>query len=310
MRKDAIYTTITILATAALMVLFATPLTTQAQDRGGRGGGGYSRGGGGHSRGSSGSYSAPRSSSFSSVSRSSAPRNSGNSSVYRSSSPRGGYSSYAPRESRFSNTYYRRGGYSRYEPRVIVRHPIYYPRVIAAPYAYYWHPYRPYFGWGFGWYPVGSIFAGIATTAIIVGTINSSNSNVATSSPNNESTQVYYDKGNFYQQSGNHYRVIDAPMGMVIPEIPEGSTECTVNGVLYNYFAGVFYQKVDDGYQVVKAPVTAIVFDLPPGANQVSIEGQIYYELKGVYFQPIKYENDPAFQVVENPSYATYQPVP
>lgn len=208
----------------------------------------------------------------------------------------------APRfERRGGNYHYNsiRGyhGHGYYPSRVIIGHPIYRPPIICHPYPYFWHPYYPCFGWGVGWYPVGTFLAGVATTAIIVGTIeNSSDENRSANS-----TNIYYDNGSFYQRSGNSYRVISAPLGMIVPKIPENATVSTVDGVDYYYFAGVFYQRTDNGYQVIQAPVSAIVYNLPPGAIEVEINGQTYYELSGVYFQPITYNNESAFQVVDHP---------
>jgi hypothetical protein len=193
-------------------------------------------------------------------------------------------------------------GVFRYRPRAIVSRPI----IVGGFYPYYWYPYLPFFDWGFGWYPIGTIVGGIAATAIIVGTIeanadNTNNPNNRTNANPSNKTDVYYDNGTFYQQEGKHYRVITAPIGMVVPNAPEGATQCAVNNTTYYYFGGVFYQKVDSGYEIVRAPNSAIVFNLPPGANEVVINDKTYYDLNGVYFQPITYENEPAFQVVEHP---------
>lgn len=184
--------------------------------------------------------------------------------------------------------------YSHHSP-IVIHHTIYRPAVAIRTYPYLWHPYRPYFGWSIGWQPAGTFVAALAATAIVVGTITASEY----SSPSN--AEIFYDKGMYYQQDGRQYRVVSAPVGMEVPDIPEDATQCTVDDMVYYYFAGVFYRETNEGYRVVSAPLGAIVFNLPPGASELQQNSQSYYELDGVYYQPISYENSPAFQVVERP---------
>ena len=46
------------------------------------------------------------------------------------------------------------------------------------------------------------------------------------------STNYYYYGGTFYVLSGNSYVVVEAPIGAVVKELPEGAEEIDVSGNL------------------------------------------------------------------------------
>jgi len=166
-----------------------------------------------------------------------------------------------------------------------------YRPIAYKPYVYHYHPYSPYYEWGYRWHPAGSFLDLLATTAIIVGF------STAISELSHQA-RIYYDDGVFYQSGSRGYEVIVPPLGAIVLSIPQDSYEFTADGIPYFYFAGVFYTLTYDGYQVVEAPLGAIVSKLPPGATEQRINGRIYYFIYDTYYQPIYTEVGPAFQVV------------
>ena len=182
-----------------------------------------------------------------------------------------------------------------YVPRRPAYRPPYRPPhrpVVYSYYRYHYHPYIPYYDWGYRWHPIGTFFDVLATTAIIVGF-------AATVSEINREERIYYDDGVFYQQEDRGYAVIAPPLGAIVPDLPDDTYEFSAEGIPYYYYAGVFYTEVENGYQVVQAPLGAIVSKLPPGATEVKINGMIYYFFNETYYQPIDTEDGPAYQVVD-----------
>lgn len=111
--------------------------------------------------------------------------------------------------------------------------------------------------------------------------------------------RIYYDDGVFYQHSNRGYEVVAAPLGAIVPSLPDDCYEFIVEDTPYFYYAGVFFTEVENGFQVVQAPIGAIVSMLPPGAVEVKIEGRIYFYINDTYYQPINTEDGPAYQVVD-----------
>lgn len=65
----------------------------------------------------------------------------------------------------------------------------------------------------------------------------------------------YYFGGAFYVTSGDSYKVVEAPSGAIIANLPEGAEEFEVDGVNYVGYNNTYYQPIlQDGnnyYQVV-----------------------------------------------------------
>lgn len=56
---------------------------------------------------------------------------------------------------------------------------------------------------------------------------------------------VYYSEGSYYEliDERNEYKVVEAPMGAAVPDIPDGSVEVIINGKTYYDVNGTYYQE-------------------------------------------------------------------
>ena len=97
----------------------------------------------------------------------------------------------------------------------------------------------------------------------------------------------FFDDGIYYQRAENEYREVYPPLGIIVPELPEGAVEIDVGAQIYFYAAGAFYARLNDGFVVVPAPLGVTVPDPPPGAALVTVNGGVAYQFNGVYFRPI-----------------------
>ncbi len=155
--------------------------------------------------------------------------------------------------------------------------------VPAWHYPYYYHPFVPYY-WGPAWYPVGFFVATVATTAIIVTIANE---------------EYHYDEGVYYQKSGDGYKVVPAPIGAEISDLPDGYTKLDVDGKTYYYYGGAYYVKSSSKYKVVAPPAGAVVTKLPEGAKETTVDGKKYVEYNGTFYQPISQNGQDAYVVTE-----------
>jgi len=96
----------------------------------------------------------------------------------------------------------------------------------------------------------------------------------------------YYDDGIYYQQAGNAYQEVYPPVGVGIPELPDGATAIEAGNLTYYYAGGAFYVQQDGGFVITAPPLGVIVPELPPGAVQVSVNGNVAYQF-GIYYQPV-----------------------
>ena len=171
----------------------------------------------------------------------------------------------------------------------------------------YYGGYRPGMHMHYGWYrpgwyyPVGWGVATLATTAIVVSAINSSNNTAVKS----EDGKVYYDNGLYYVKSSDGYKVIPPPNGAEIPSksIPDGYTVVKRGSQEFLYAAGAFYETTSNGNLiVVSAPIGVKVPYLPKeGINEVEYKGSVYYELYGVYYLPIQTGTQIMYKVMPKP---------
>ena len=125
------------------------------------------------------------------------------------------------------------------------------------------------------WHPIGFAVAAVATTAIVISATNNKG----------EDVKYHYDKGTWYEQQGDVYIVISAPMGAVVPELPDGNEPVQVSGKTYYYYAGDFYSDDSQGYKVAKAPKGATVSSLPEGYKEQETDDGTTYT-----YNDVKYE--------------------
>ena len=128
---------------------------------------------------------------------------------------------------------------------------------------------------------------------------------------------VYYYGGTYYESTGDNrgYKVVEAPVGAAIPDLPDGAQEVTVDGNTYYELNGTFYQETmtDNGrrYVVVgkngkigdqvvpsdnndngQYDPNTLISELPENTKSVNINGQQYYmSPDGMYYEAI-YNND------------------
>jgi len=127
---------------------------------------------------------------------------------------------------------------------------------------YFWGRYHP--GLFIGGLPVGCV-------QVSVGTVG----------------YDYYDGVFFQPTPQGSYEVVAPPIGVVVPQLPDGAEAIVVGATTYYYAAGAFYLQGPTGYAVVPAPVGVIVPGLPPGATPATINGRMYYVAGSTYFMPM-----------------------
>ncbi|WP_291909928.1 DUF6515 family protein [Chitinophaga sp. CB10] len=131
---------------------------------------------------------------------------------------------------------------------------------------------------------------------------------------------VYYYGGTYYSRSDDQqgYKVVDAPTGALVPNLPDGAQEVTVDGNVYYDVNGTYYQEVmtDNGrrYKVVgksttqpnntypddqEAPQDDLIAELPQGSRSVKINDQEYWlSPDGMYYQYIQTNGTSGYKVV------------
>lgn len=159
----------------------------------------------------------------------------------------------------------------------VVVHPVY----MGAP---MWGPY---------WHPVGFTVATIAATAIIVHAIDE----------NNQKEDFYCDKGVYYEKtSDGKYKVVAAPIGSTLKDLPKGYVTLIVKSNTYYYYAGNYYQDNKGGYVVITAPKGAVVNALPEGTKTEIVDGSTYYVCNGIWYQAVATSNGKQNYTVVPPS--------
>lgn len=86
----------------------------------------------------------------------------------------------------------------------------------------------------------------------------------------------YFSGGRFYRQNRGVYVSINAPLGAVVPILPNGHITFGVGSARYFYHAGIYYRRSNGGYVVIKEPKSAEA-SLSGGSDKLIIypaEGQ------------------------------------
>ena len=71
----------------------------------------------------------------------------------------------------------------------------------------------------------------------------------------------YYCEGRYYKHGPRGYVVIPAPVGVMVPSLPEPHRTIVIDGVTYHEYDGVYYKGGPAGYAVVP------IAQATPGAN-------------------------------------------
>jgi len=72
------------------------------------------------------------------------------------------------------------------------------------------------------------------------------------------STAYHNCSGAYYQQVSDGYKVVNPPVGAIIPSLPEGANEVVVSGTKYYVYGGAYHRPYYSGgsviYQIVEIP--------------------------------------------------------
>ncbi len=64
--------------------------------------------------------------------------------------------------------------------------------------------------------------------------------------------RYYYDQGIFYTGTPDNYVVVEAPVGVVVYNVPVGYERVVIDGDVYYRYRDVYYRHVHRGYEVVR----------------------------------------------------------
>jgi hypothetical protein len=117
-----------------------------------------------------------------------------------------------------------------------------------------------------------------------------------------DNKQYHYDQGVYYVPASGGYKVVPAPLGATVPQLPDNSVEVLVAGSNYFYYAGAFYTPDSGKYTVVKAPAGAVVSSLPDGTNTVVVGGGTYFKYADTYYQAESQGGGVVYTVVPTPA--------
>jgi len=119
-------------------------------------------------------------------------------------------------------------------------------------------------------------------------------------------TTYYYANGTYYILSGSQYRVVRAPVGVVVVNPPAEIDVVTVGDAEYGYSNGAYYEAeepVDDDsdptFKVIAPPIGATVTELPGDAEKKSAGGQDYFVYNDTWYQPFYSGSNAVYVVVE-----------
>ena len=70
--------------------------------------------------------------------------------------------------------------------------------------------------------------------------------------------EYYYWEGMYYRPAADGYVIVSAPVGAVVPAIPDGGQQVVVDGIPYYIINSVTYRKTTVGYEVVPMPSTLV----------------------------------------------------
>lgn len=180
--------------------------------------------------------------------------------------------------------------YVRYNPMPYPRPPYAYGGYHYHCYhPYHYHPYHPYY-WGPAYHPYGFFLVAITTTAIIISIENDAKN----------TQEYYYDNGVYYVKTDGGYKVVEAPVGATVKEIPKESQTVIINETTNNYYyGGTYYEKTSKGYEVVPPMAGTVVENLPEGGEEVKIGEVTYVKIGSTYYQPIEQNGKKMYEVVK-----------
>lgn len=142
-------------------------------------------------------------------------------------------------------------------------------------------PYRP-----FMWYPAwGGYYWGISPFALRFRV---------------DRYNYYFDDGIYLRMENGKFKVVPAPVGHRIRELPSGANQIEVNGEKYYYYYGTYYAAREGQYEVVQPPVGAIVGSIPPGYDKLVVNGETYYVFNGVQYKAIILRDEVWYEVIKN----------
>ena len=95
-----------------------------------------------------------------------------------------------------------------------------------------------------------------------------------------------YGDGFYLPQPDGEYIAVQPPVGVIVPELPDGATAIAYGPTTYYYLDGTFYVAAPNGFAVVSPPPGIVIPDLPDGAAQEIINGSVVYQLNGLNFTP------------------------
>lgn len=195
------------------------------------------------------------------------------------------------------------------------------PRVVAPINRGYYHGYRPIYGHGFYGRPYYRYYRpyynpffphiGLYVSTLPFGYFSLG----AAFGP------MYYYGGSYYESTGDNkgYKVVEAPIGAAVPDLPEGAQEITVDGNTYYELNGTYYQEsmTDNGRRYIVVGKNGKIGDktvtitdqgnnntpnndagnntdngmisqLPDNCRTVNINGQQYFlSPDGMYYQSV-----------------------
>lgn len=109
-----------------------------------------------------------------------------------------------------------------------------------------------------------------------------------------EGVKYWLSDGMYYRKSGKQYIVVEAPEGVRLRHLPDGSVVVKHNGKQYFRHAGVYYRWVPASheYEVVipevsrqaSLPLGSVLEKLPNGANATLFNGVQYFTFNGQFF--------------------------
>jgi len=157
-----------------------------------------------------------------------------------------------------------------------------------AGYHHGWHGGVHFGFWGSWWHPIGFLVTTLAVTAIVVSAA--------------DKKEYHYDQGVYYVPASGGYKVVPAPLGATVPQLPANSVGVLVSGREYFYYGGAFYLADSGKYTVVKAPPGAVVSSLPDGTDTVVVAGNTYFKYADTYYQAESQGGGVVYGVVAKPA--------
>lgn len=109
-----------------------------------------------------------------------------------------------------------------------------------------------------------------------------------------------YDEGVYYVKTDGGYKVVEAPVGATVKEIPKGAETVVIDNSVKNYYyGGTYYEKSDKGYTVVPPTAGSLVENLPEGGEEVTMGDIKMVKVGNTYYQPVKVEGKKMYEVVD-----------